>query len=97
MMPGKKADKQSSREGVEILLGIESTAEPLEAIELAINGAGGEITGRAYSNGHDILYTRINAAAVYDLVKRLGRIGKILELPQIPEEAAGSIDLLVRW
>jgi RNA polymerase sigma-70 factor (ECF subfamily) len=94
----RKAAIQKSRSGeVAVLLGVDDPTGSVQEIEQAVTGLGGKITGRAYSSGHDILYTQIESDKFFELMKRLGKIGKILELPQIQDEEAGSIDLVIRW
>lgn len=77
-----------------------STSDPVAAIqgiEAAVAATGGKITGRAFSSGNDILYTRIEAEKLIALVGRLGKVGKIQELPDLPDTADGMIDLIIRW
>jgi hypothetical protein len=94
----RKAASQKSRSGeVAVLLGVDDPTGSVQEIEQAVTGLGGKITGRAYSNGHDILYTQIDSDKFFELMKRLGKIGKLLELPQIQGEESGSIDLVIRW
>jgi len=96
--PQKKAAPVRSRSGelaVEMI-----TADPVAAIdevENAVTALGGKITGRAYSSGSDMLYTRIDVDRFYDLMGRLGKVGVIQELPQPPEGAEGAVDLIIRW
>ncbi len=76
------------------------TEDPLAAIrevENAVSELGGKITGRAYSSGSDILYTRIDVDRFFDLMSRLGKAGRIQELPQPPEGAQGTVDLIIKW
>jgi RNA polymerase sigma-70 factor (ECF subfamily) len=77
-----------------------TTADPLAAIqeiENAVTSVGGKITGRAYSGGNDILYTSIDIDRFFDLMSRLGKTGKIQELPQPQEGAEGTVDLIIKW
>jgi len=96
--PQKKAAPARSRSGelaVEMI-----TADPVAAIvevENAVAALGGKITGRAYSSGSDMLYTRIDVDRFFDLMSRLGKVGTIQELPQPPDGAEGAIDLIIRW
>jgi hypothetical protein len=62
-----------------------------------VTASGGTITGRAFSSGNDILYTRIDVDKLIELMRRLGKIGKIQELPELPDNAEGMIDLVIRW
>ena len=82
-------------------LAVEMTTEdPVAAIrdvETAVASLGGSITGRAYSSGSDILYTRIDADRFFALMNRLGKVGKIKELPQPPDGTEGVVDLIIRW
>ena len=94
----RKPVNQKSRNGeVAVLIGTDNSAGSVKEIELAVTRLGGKITGRAYSSGNDILYTQIESDKFYELMKRLGKIGKIRELPQLPEEVAGTVDLVIRW
>jgi len=95
--PGKATIQQNRSGEVAVLLGVDDPNGSLQEIEQAVTGVGGKITGRAYSSGNDILYTQIESDKFFELMKRLARIGKLLELPQLPEEAAGSVDLVIRW
>jgi len=77
-----------------------ATPDPLAAtqeIEAAVTSLGGRITGRAYSSGNDILYTRIEVEKLIDLVGKLRKVGKLQELPNLPDNAEGSIDLVIKW
>jgi len=82
-------------------LAVEMTTEDptaaIQAIENAVAAAGGKITGRAYSGGSDVLYTRIEIDRFFDLMSRLGKVGTIEELPQSPEGIEGAVDLIIRW
>lgn len=66
-------------------------------IESAVTALGGNITGRAYSGGSDILYARVDVLNVMELVIRLEKIGKMLDLPHIPDVSEGNVDLVIRW
>jgi len=96
--PQKKAAPVRSRSGelaVEMI-----TADPVAAIgevENAVTALGGKITGRAYSSGSDMLYTRIDIDRFFELMGRLEKVGVIQELPQPPEGAEGPVDLIIRW
>lgn len=96
--PLKKAPLPRSRTGeIAVLL---NTAEPVAAghdIESAVTSLGGNVSGRAYSSGHDILYIRIEVEKFFDLMSRLEKIGRLQELPQLPEGAEGAVDLTIRW
>jgi hypothetical protein len=77
-----------------------SAPDPLAAgkeIEAAVTSLGGRITGRAYSGGNDILYTRIEVEKLIELMGRLGKVGKMQELPDLPPNAEGTIDLVIKW
>jgi DNA-directed RNA polymerase specialized sigma24 family protein len=76
------------------------TEDPVAAIrevETAVASLGGSITGRAYSSGSDILYTRIDVDRFFALMNRLGKVGRIQELPQPPDGTEGVVDLIIRW
>lgn len=96
--PQKKTPLPRSRTGeIAVLL---TTADPVAAghdIESAVTSLGGNVRGRAYSSGHDILYTRIEVEKFFDLMGRLEKIGRLQELPQLPEGAEGAVDLTIRW
>jgi len=77
-----------------------NTVDPVAAgrdIESAITSLGGMISGRAYSGGNDILYTRVEVEHFFDLMNRLGKIGRIQDLPQLPEDAEGAVELTIKW
>ena len=96
--PPKKAPLSRSRAGeITVVL---NTVDPVAAghdIETAVISLGGKISGRAVSGGNDILYTRVEAESFFDLMTRLGKIGRIQELPQLPEDAEGALELTIRW
>jgi len=95
--PGKAAAPKRNGDEIAVLLRTVDPEGSIQAIEKAVTALGGEITGRAYSSGNDILYTRIDVDRFMELMARLGKIGKIVELPQLPDETAGRIDLVIRW
>lgn len=82
-------------------LGVElATTDPLAAIdkvERAVTDLDGKITGRAYSSGSDILYITIDVDRFFELISRLGKTGRILALPQLPEGSEGPVDLAIKW
>lgn len=94
---GKAAAPKGNGDEVAVLLRIVDPEGSQQEIERAVTALGGEITGRAYSSGNDILYTRIDVGRFVELMARLGKIGRIVELPQLPDEATGSMDLVIRW
>lgn len=97
-VPQKKAPAPRPRGGeIAVVL---TTADPVAAandIENAVSAVGGRVNGRAYSGGADIIYTRVDVNSFFDLISRLGKIGRIQELPQLPEEAEGDLELIIRW
>ena len=75
-------------------------SDPIQAsadFENAVIASGGRITGRAHSSGNDLLYTRVDLDRFTDLMTRLGRSGRIVELPQPPEDAEGPVELIIKW
>lgn len=86
---------RSSELAVEMIT--EDPAAAIQDVENAIASLGGAITGRAYSSGSDILYTRIDVDRFFALMNRLGKVGRIQELPQPPDGAEGMVDLTIRW
>lgn len=77
-----------------------ATTDPLAAIdkvERAVTDLDGKITGRAYSSGSDILYITIDVDRFFELISRLGKTGRILALPQLPEGSEGPVDLAIKW
>lgn len=96
--PQKNAPLTRSKGGeVAVVL---NTADPVAAvhdIESAVASIGGKINGRAYSGGTDILYTRVEVDRFFDLMGRLAKIGRIQELPQLPDGAEGDLELIIRW
>jgi RNA polymerase sigma-70 factor (ECF subfamily) len=96
--PQKKAPVSKTRAGeVAVVL---SSADPVAAahdIESAVTAIGGRINGRSYSDGTDVMYTRVEVDRFFDLMSRLGKIGNIQELPQLPEGAEGVVDLVIKW
>ncbi len=77
-----------------------ATSDPIAAIqeiEASVTSLGGRITGRAYSSGKDILYTRIEVDRLIELIGRLGKVGTVQELPELPDDADRMIDLVIRW
>ncbi|HXC94031.1 MAG TPA: zf-HC2 domain-containing protein [Geobacteraceae bacterium] len=96
--PQKKtpAPRRSSGE-LAVVLTASDPSVATQEIETAVTSLGGKITGRAYSNGNDILYTRIEVEKLIELIGRLRTVGKLQELPDLPENAEGTIDLVIKW
>lgn len=96
--PQKKSPPGRSRGGeLAVQMTTEDPVAAIPEIEAAVTALGGKITGRAYSGGSDILYTRIDIDRFFDLMNRLAKAGRIQELPQPPEGAEGPVDLIIRW
>lgn len=95
--PRKSAAPKGYGGETAVLLGVSDHDEVQGDIERAVAALDGTVTGRGYSGGRTILYTRIDADNVMDLMGSLGKIGTLLELPHIPEGASGTIDLTIRW
>lgn len=93
----RKAATRGRSGEISVLLGVNDHDRSPEEIERAVTALGGTVTGRGYSGGRDILYTRIDVDNVMELVKRLAKVGTVIELPQIPDGASGPIDLVIRW
>lgn len=97
-VPQKKAPLSRVRaDELAVVLQIEDAAGAAQSIEKAVTAGGGQVNGRAYSGGSDIIYSRVEVDRFFDLMGRLGKIGKIQELPQLPEGAEGAVDLVIRW
>jgi RNA polymerase sigma-70 factor (ECF subfamily) len=100
--PGRTLQKKTPAPGhgsgeIAVVLTVPDSLAATREIENAVTSLGGSITGRAYSSGKDILYTRIEVVKLIDLMGRLGKIGRISELPELPDGAEGAIDLVIRW
>jgi RNA polymerase sigma-70 factor (ECF subfamily) len=100
--PGRTLQKNTpaTRHGsgeIAVVLAVSDSLAATHEIEAAVTSLGGSITGRAYSSGNDILYTRIEVVKLIDLMGRLGKVGKIRELPELPDGTEGVIDLVIRW
>lgn len=96
--PQKKSPPGRSRGGeLAVQMTTEDPVAAIPEIEAAVTALGGKITGRAYSGGSDILYTKIDIDRFFDLMNRLAKTGRIQELPQPPEGAEGPVDLIIRW
>lgn len=80
-----------------VLLDVGDHDDSPRKIERLVTTFGGTITGRGYSGGRSILYTRIDVDSVMELVDDLGKVATLQELPHIPEGAAGAIDLTIKW
>lgn len=93
----KAAPARSRNSGITVEMVTEDPVAANKAVENAVTTLGGEITGRAYSNGSDILYTRIDVNSFFDLMSRLGNAGRIQELPQLQEGVEGTVDLIIKW
>ncbi len=96
--PQKKtpAPRRNSGE-LAVVLTASDPSVAIQEIETAVTSLGGKITGRAYSSGNDILYTRIEVEKLIELIGRLRKVGKLQELPDLPESAEGTIDLAIKW
>jgi RNA polymerase sigma-70 factor (ECF subfamily) len=95
--PRKAAAPKVPGSETAVLLNVRDPDTAQEAIERVVTSLGGTITGRGYSGGRTILYTRVDLDNVMELMGGVGKIGTILELPHIPEGATGPIDLTIRW
>ena len=95
--PRKAATPKVLGSETAVLLNVRDPDSAQGAIERVVTSLGGTITGRGYSGGRTILYTRVDLDNVMDLVGGMGKIGTIQELPHIPEGASGAIDLTIRW
>jgi RNA polymerase sigma-70 factor (ECF subfamily) len=95
--PRKAATPKGHGSETAVVLRVSDNDGAQGEIERAVTDLGGTITGRGYSGGRAMLYTRIEADAVMDLMGGLGKIGTLLELPHIPEGSAGVIDLTITW
>ncbi|HZV82264.1 MAG TPA: hypothetical protein VFF53_08860, partial [Geobacteraceae bacterium] len=93
----KKAVTRGRSDELSVLLGVTDHERAPGEIERTVTALGGSITGRGYSGGRDLLYIRIDVDKVMELMGRLGKFGTVLELPQIPEDDSGTIDLVIRW
>jgi hypothetical protein len=82
---------------VEVTLVVDEREAASGKIEDAVRGLGGRINGHSYSGETNLLFIRIGADSVAQLVDRLGRIGTVKGRPQLPSEAAGMIDMIIRW
>jgi hypothetical protein len=80
-----------------VLLDAEDQDRAEQEIERAVAAAGGVVTGRAHGSGRDIIYTRIDAGSLMDLLGRLRTVGTLRELPQLPDDSQGRMDLVIRW
>jgi hypothetical protein len=80
-----------------VLLQVTDPSAASAEIEAAVVAVGGKITGRAYSGGNDIFYTRIDTDRFLDLMARLSRTGKIQELPEPPDGVDGGVELMIKW
>ena len=77
-----------------------NSADPVAAahdIENAVTAIGGKVNGRAYSGNTSIIYTSVEVDSFFSLMSRLEKIGRLQELPQLPEEAEGTVDLVIKW
>ena len=95
--PQKKNPVRFRGGDLAVLLQVTDPSAASQEIETAVVAAGGRITGRAFSGGNDILYTRIDADRFLDLMGRLSRAGKIQELPEPPDGVEGGVELVVKW
>jgi len=77
-----------------------TSADPVAAahdIETAVTAIGGKVNGRAYSGNTSIIYTSVEVDRFFGLMSRLEKIGRLQELPHLPEEAEGTVDLVIKW
>lgn len=81
----------------EVTLVVDDPVAAVGAIEEAVTRGGGRISGHSYSGENHLLFVRIGAQKVPGLVDRLGRIGTVEEMPQLPPGANGMTDLIIRW
>lgn len=95
--PQKKPPVRLRTTDLSVLLQVADSSAAVQEIEAAVVTAGGKITGRAYSGGNDILYTRIDSNRFLDLMGLLSRTGKIQELPEPPEGVDGGVELMIKW
>jgi len=96
--PQKKAPVPRRNSGeLAVVLTASDPLAAIQEIETAVTSLGGKITGRAYSSGNDILYTRIEVEKLIELMGRLRKVGKLQELPDLPDNAEGTIDLVIKW
>jgi len=96
--PQKKVPLPRVRGG-ELAVALNS-ADPVAAaheIENAVTASGGKVNGRAYSGSTSIIYTSVEVDRFFGLMSRLEKIGRLQELPQLPEEAEGTVDLVIKW
>lgn len=96
-VPQKKSSVRPRGADLSVLLQVADPSAVSAEIEAAVVASGGKITGRAYSGGNDILYTRIDVERFLDLMGRLSRAGKIQELPEPPDGLDGGVELMIKW
>lgn len=96
-VPLKKSPVRARGSELSVLLQVVDPSAATTDIEAAVAAAGGRITGRAYSSGNDILYTRIDTDRFLDLMGRLSRTGRIQELPEPPDGVDGGVELVIKW
>lgn len=95
--PQKKNPVRARGGDFAVMLQVADPSAASQEIEAAVVAAGGRVTGRAYSGGNDIFYTRIDADRYLDLMGRLSRTGKLQELPEPPDGVDGGVDLIIKW
>jgi hypothetical protein len=95
--PQKKSPVRTRGGELAVLLQVADPSAASQEIEAAVIAAGGRVTGRAYSGGNDVFYTRIDVNRYLDLMGRLSRTGKLQELPEPPDGVDGGVELIIKW
>jgi hypothetical protein len=90
-------DEITSGDKVEVALAVGNPAGAAAAIEEAVIRLGGTISGYSYGEQSHLLFIRIDAQKIQDLLARLGRIGTLQGESHFTNRARGSINLNISW
>lgn len=94
---GKGVPATQSVAKEEITLRVDDPDAASVKIEDAVTHYGGKIKGHSDSGDIHLLIIRIGSDKYARLLDRLGRIGTILERPQHAPNAAGTVEVIIKW